>query len=254
MKTRFFTTILLAAALAALPFCSAVADSIQLVNGDHLNGKVISLNDKEVKLKSDVLGEISIQREKVLGITFGDQKSPPVRTAAPASTSGTPSVADSILKEFKANGVDPSQLNDLLEKAGVEQPGGISGARSDKARGDSPDDVLDQLRSGGVDKEMVKELKVKLPLLNLPGVGTYFDQTLSGLSSGNLDLQHLRKDAVTARDGLLDLKQDLGPSGAALDGYLRILNKFIDETAPPADEPADKPKEDSDATQDKGKT
>jgi hypothetical protein len=56
--------------------------------------------------------------------------------------------------------------------------------------------------------------------------------------TGKLNIQDVRKDAITARDGLLDLQKDLGPEGAALNGYLSILNKFIRETEPP---PATKP-------------
>ena len=66
----------------------------------------------------------------------------------------------------------------------------------------------------------------------------YFNDKVTGLASGRLNLQDIRKDAVKARDGLKDLQKDLGPDGRALEGYLSILNAFIDQTTPPKNEKA----------------
>jgi hypothetical protein len=102
----------------------------------------------------------------------------------------------------------------------------------------SSDDVLKELQGGGLNPQMIGELQAKFPLLNTPEAGQYFNDTVGGLMTGKLNIQDVRKDAITARDGLLDLQKDLGPEGAALNGYLSILNKFIRETEPP---PAAKP-------------
>jgi len=202
------------------------ADTVQLVNGDVLNGKVISLNEKEVKLSSDVLGEISVQREKVVAITLGDRK-PVARDTVSRPASSDKPTADDVLNQLKADGVDTKQLSGLLERAsasGVD----VNAGRNGKSVGD----VVKDIQTQGIDKKMIEELQGKLPLLSMPGVKGYFNKTLGGLSSGELNVSDIRKDAIKARDGLIDIKKDLGPSGVALDGYLRILNRFIDETEP----------------------
>jgi len=98
----------------------------------------------------------------------------------------------------------------------------------------NPDDVVEQLRTEGVDPALVNELKLRLPGFTSPPVQKYFNDTVDGLISGKITLGDIRNDAVKARDQLNDLKKDLGPDGAVLDGYLSILDGFIKETAPPS--------------------
>jgi len=203
------------------------ADSVQLVNGDVLNGKLISVSEKEVKLSSDVLGEISVQRDKVVVIMFGDRK-PAVPVVVSMPNRSDQPTADDVLNQLKADGVDTKQLSGLLERASVSGVDVKPEGQYDK----SVKDVVQDLQTQGIDKKMIEELQGKLPLLSMPGVKGYFNKTLGGLSSGELDVTDIRKDAIKARDGLIDIKKDLGPSGVALDGYLRILNRFIDETEP----------------------
>src|SRR2546423_13231087 len=57
--------------VSALP---VAADSVQLANGDVLNGRVLGLDDKQLRLESATLGQVSIPRVKVVSITLGDQK------------------------------------------------------------------------------------------------------------------------------------------------------------------------------------
>lgn len=190
------------------------ADTIELSNGDVVSGKVISLDGQHLVLQSELLGELKLAREKVSAIHLGDK---PViaRNAAsvvPAQAAATPALDPKVQKVL---GSVPSS-----------------------------DDVLKQLQGGGVNPQMIGELQTKFPLLNTPEAGQYFNDTLGGLMTGKLNIQDVRKDAITARDGLVDLQKDLGPEGAALNGYLSILNKFIRETepAPTAKPPAkDKP-------------
>jgi len=99
--------------------------------------------------------------------------------------------------------------------------------------GGTPEDVVEKLQAaGGIDPQELDRLMNKFPLLATPEVQQHFNRYLGGLTSGELDLADLRKDAVKARDELKDLKKDLGPYGGALDGYLSILESFIDETKP----------------------
>src|SRR5687768_9163868 len=50
-----------------------MADTIEMTNGDVLNGQVISLDGKELVLKSELLGELKLAREKVSAIHLGDK-------------------------------------------------------------------------------------------------------------------------------------------------------------------------------------
>jgi hypothetical protein len=180
-------------------------------NGDVLNGEVISLDGKQLVLKSELLGELKLAREKVSAIHLGD-KPLLARNAAAAvqQAAGKPAL-------------DPAVQNVLNSVP-------------------STDDVLKQLQGGGgINPQMIGELQAKFPLLNTPEAGEYFNDTLGGLMTGKLNIQDVRKDAITARDGLLDLQKELGPEGAALNGYMSILNKFIRETepAPSAKPPAE---------------
>lgn len=177
-------------------------DTIELTNGDVLNGEVISLDGKQLILKSDVLGEVKLDRSKVSAIHLGDK---PVlnRQTAPSPNPAPQKPA-----------LDP-QVQNALNAA------------------PSSEDVLKQLQGGGVNPQMIGALQSKFPLLNTPEASGYFNDTLSGLMSGKINIQDVRKDAVKARDQLKDLQDELGPDGAALNGYMSILNKFINETKPP---------------------
>jgi hypothetical protein len=178
-----------------------MADTIELTNGDVLNGQVVSLDGQQLVLKSETLGELKLAREKVSAIHLGDK---PVLTRN-AAVQQVPAAKPAL---------DPEVQNVLNAVP-------------------STDEVLKQLQGGGVNPQMIGELQTKFPLLNTPEAGQYFNDTLGGLMTGKLSIQDVRKDAIIARDGLVDLQKDLGPDGAALNGYLSILNKFIRETEPP---------------------
>jgi len=181
------------------------ADTIRLINGDSVSGEVVSLNAKELKLKSEILGEITIARSKIATIQFGDAPAPqPVAGAEAAPQYNIPKL--------------PAVTREQAQYSG---------------QGGSVEDAVKQLQNGGVDPEAVKQITRNLPGFASPEVQKYFNNTLGGLASGKLNVQDIRADAIRARDQLIDLKKDLGPEAAALDGYLGILNHFIAETEPP---------------------
>src|SRR5437867_4355836 len=60
------------AALALfLAACGACADQLEMLNGDHYVGKVLSLNTNTIVWQSDVLGTVKLPRNKVLSINLG---------------------------------------------------------------------------------------------------------------------------------------------------------------------------------------
>ena len=199
-----FSSFAIVLGLAAHFVSPSRADVIEMVNGDVLNGKVVSLDQAHLVLKSELLGELKLEREKVSAIHLGEN--PVIAPKAPAA---------------QKPALDP-EVKQALDAV------------------PSSDEVLRQLQAGmPLNPQMIGELQTKFPLLNTPEASQYFNDTLGGLMTGRLNIQNVRKDAILARDGLRDLQKDLGPEGAALNGYMSILNKFINETAPPAgDQPA----------------
>ncbi len=66
---RFSLAVGVALAIAG----STRADSVQLTNGDLLNGEVVSLDARELKLKSEIHGQMIIARGKVAAVAFGEK-------------------------------------------------------------------------------------------------------------------------------------------------------------------------------------
>lgn len=197
-------------ALSLIAVAVASAEEVQLVNGDRITGNVVSLTAKSLTLKSEVLGEIVIPRNKVGTIYLGDVK-PPVQTA-PA-----------IRQQPQAAAKSPEDI--IGQLTGRAVPG---------VNGPSPNDIVQQLQGGGtIDPKDLQDVQQAFPLLAAPEAQAYFNDMVGGLMTGRKNLGDLRKDAITSRDMLKDLQKDLGPDGAALNGYLSILNRFIDETEPP---------------------
>jgi hypothetical protein len=62
--------------VAWLLFCTLLtaslhADQVQMLNGDHYAGKILSLNSNSIVFESDVLGKVTLPREKVASMNFG---------------------------------------------------------------------------------------------------------------------------------------------------------------------------------------
>jgi len=173
-------------ALAVLP---AAADSVQLANGDVLNGRVLGLDDKNLRLESETLGQVNIPRGKIVSITLGNHKA-----AGPASAATPRSAADL-----------------------------------------SPEEVLKQFKTTGVNPKDLKDIKKMLPLLATPEASRYFDDTVKGLLGGTKSMGDLRKEAIRARAELKKATKGLGPDvEAGVAPYLQILDSFIRETQPAA--------------------
>lgn len=218
-------TVLCGLVLSLLGGLSALrADSIQLVNGDVIQGDVKSLDDKHVVLSSEILGELRIDRSKLQAIQFGEGRPAfaPLQAQAQPTTGEAPAASSAV----PAPGKPASTPEELFE-----QLTGRSVPRADET-GQSVQDVIRQLQSGGLSGNVMKEVQGAFPLLAVPEVQQHFQSTLKGLMTGQVGIEDIRKQAIEARDSLLELKEDLGPSGAALNGYLTILEGFINETQP----------------------
>jgi hypothetical protein len=211
----------------------ASADEVQLSNGDHLNGKVISLDEKVLLLKSDVLGEVKLAREKVVSIQLGERPAS-VRYVPVPEFSTPPAIPPSLAPRSGAENSNlppesKTQLPGVLPKAPAENQ---KPANTET----SVQDVLKQLKKGGLEKS-VQQVEGEFPLLAVPEVKEYFDTTLKGLITGEVSVDNLRKQALDVRKQVKELEKELGPEGVdALKPYMSILDKFIRES-----EPAKKP-------------
>ena len=200
--------------LVSLGAVALYADTVELANGDQLNGKVVSLGEKEVVLQSEWLGELRIAREKVATISFGARKPQAMLPASgDASTAGP---------KAKLSADGHVQAPTLPKEPTVE-------------------DILQQLKKG-VSLADMKTLEGEFPLLQTPEVKEYFNKTVTGLMKGEISIDNLRQQALDARKQVRDLEKELGPVGVeALKPYTSILDKFIRESESPSKEKANPP-------------
>jgi hypothetical protein len=165
-------------------------------NGDRYQGKVVSLTADSLVLQSEVLGKVTVPRAKVAHIALG--QTPPANAARPAaSTNGTRTAAP----------VAAANLNPQLAVS------------------------LPKLNAG---TNLIEQVRSQLLAEAGPEVNGKFDEMVSGLMNGTLNVDDIRAQAKSAADQVRSLKRQLGPdAGDALDGYLEILDGFLSQTAPP---------------------
>jgi hypothetical protein len=171
------------------------ADILELVNGDHYSGTVISMTPTNVEFRSDIQGLVKIPRDKVAGMSFRPTVvakpiarpatvPPPAPAAASATASNTPSSA-----------------------------------------------VIEQMRQQGVDPKMMDQIQKQLMGTSTPETTKMFNEMVGGLTSGSLSVQDIRSQAQKAIKDIQSAKKDLGgESSELLDGYAAILQSFINET------------------------
>jgi hypothetical protein len=102
-------------------------------------------------------------------------------------------------------------------------------------------DIVRQLRASGLSPENIAELQKAMPMLKDPGAKRYFDNTVQGLVEGKVNVDDIRKEAIRARDEYRKSVKGLGPEAEkalnqALGGYLEILDRFIQEAEPKANQ------------------
>ena len=204
--------------LAILSFSMiASADQVELSNGDTISGKVVSLNATHLVLKSELLGDVTLARENVAAVYLGEKRpAPKAASPEPAASAAAAPAADDF-------------INKLLGRkmADAKTPPAAKGAAAA-----TPQELIDKLQRGELDAGSLAEVQKMFPLLATKEAGGYFNETLSGLITGKLGIQDIRKEAIKARDGIMELKKDIGRDADALSPYLGILEKFIKETEP----------------------
>jgi hypothetical protein len=171
------------------------ADLVECINGDHYNGKVMTVDESFVKLQSEITGVLTLPREKVSSIHFG------------AQPKGIPTVG-------KTNRIAaPGEILQRVEK----EPGATAGESK-----------------SSIDPKAIQQVENEFLAGATPEAQAMFRDTVQGFMSGKLSLQDLRGQASSALKQLQDLEKDLGEDDATslLGGYAGILEIFLKETSP----------------------
>ena len=169
------------------------ADQLQMQNGDHYNGKILSVTPSSVVLQSDVLGKITLPRNKVSVLTIGEATATnavPAIASAPALPAPSPAIA---------------------------------GTNADLAAA---------FRNLGGNTNFIQQVREQMLAGTSPEANQKYDELVGGLLSGKLNMNDLRNEAKSSIAQINQMKHELGPEADdALDSYLSILESFVNETA-----------------------
>ncbi len=188
-------------------FCAAIvlflapiwmhADEVNMLNGERYLGEVLSLDTNTLVLRSDVLGKVRLPRGKIAFVTFGSLAATNVARVVP------PRVAAPL----------PAASSAALTNATT--------------------DLAASLRGLGANTNFIQQVQAQFLADAGPQANQKFNEMVAGMMSGKITVNDIRTEAKSAADQLRELKRDLGDdAGGALDGYLFILEHFLQETAP----------------------
>jgi hypothetical protein len=182
---------------------SAKADLLELTNGDHYRGVVVSMTRSNLQFQSEIQGLVTLPRDKVAQITFREAVvSHPVATATNAA---------------------PRIVGAPLILSGPDNP----------AQHNSAEAVANQMRQQGVDPKLVNQIQEQIFGKANPEAAQKFNETMDGFLSGKISVQDIRGQAIDSIKQIKEARQALGnDAGDMLDGYLSILEKFVQETGP----------------------
>lgn len=174
------------------------ADQVEMQNGDHYAGKVLSMTADTVVLQSEVLGKIVLPRVKVAKINLGASA-----VAAPSTT---------------ARSTNRAAAASILVT-------------------NSNPDIAAALHNLGADTNFIEQVRKQFLSDAGPAANNKYDELVAGLFSGKFDMNSLRAQAKEAADQIRALKKQGGDVGEPLDSYLAILDNFLRQSAtasPPA--------------------
>lgn len=197
MKIKLLTVI---SGMCFLFASGSKADELDMQNGDRYFGKVVSVSPDAVIMNSEILGKITVPRNKVSCLAFGTNtitlKSIINTNTTQAGNNTTTSITNTFLKI-----------------------------------GDPHQDLAAAFHSLGAGTNFIRQIRDQL-LAGSPEANSKYDQMINDLLSGRLDMNGLRRQAQASADQIHELKRELGSdAGDSLDGYLQVLEQFLNETA-----------------------
>jgi hypothetical protein len=170
-------------------------DTVEMTNGDHYSGTVLSVSLANVSLRSEVQGLIVLPREKVATIAFSQSNAP---------ANGT-------------NGVPTKLLSNGRLPAVPAAPAPVTKTMSASTHSNLVGQVQSEwLASAG------------------PEATQKFNEMAANLSTGKLTVPEIRRQAQETLTAVEAAKQDFGPEmDDLLESYLSILRAFLQETGTP---------------------
>ena len=187
------------------------ADLVEMQNGDRYSGKVLSVSADTVVLESEVLGIINVPRKKVATLMIG-------------ANAATPNTATNIARVSVSTNLPAAVPAAALANTNV--------------------DLSAAFRNLGANTNFIGQIRQQMLAGNSEAASNY-DELVSGLMTGKLNMDDLRREAKSSADQLRELKRDLGPdAGDSIDAYLSVLDNFLKETAaePASATPTPQPK------------
>jgi hypothetical protein len=173
------------------------ADLVEMQNGDRYFGRVLSVSADTVVLESEVLGKINVPRKKVATLMIG-------------ANAATPNTATNIARV----------------SASTNLPAAVPAA----ALANTNVDLSAAFRNLGANTNFIGQIRQQMLAGNSEAASNY-DKLVSGLMTGKLNLDDLRREAKSSADQLRELKRDLGPdAGDSINAYLSVLDNFLKET------------------------
>jgi len=173
------------------------ADQVEMLNGDRLSGKVLFVTAETVVLQSDVLGRLNVPRQKIATVAFGTNTAPDMAT-----------ITNTRISQQTASQSGNSPITLLNTNAALSASFGGPGADTNVIG-----QVREQMLSGN------------------PAAAAKFDELANGLMSGKLTMEDLRREAEASADELREIKREDPEAAASLDGYLQVLDNFLNESA-----------------------
>ncbi|MDB6020103.1 MAG: hypothetical protein JWR19_4592 [Pedosphaera sp.] len=213
--------VLAGAILLLLTGSVARADMLELTNGDHYSGTVISVSPTTVEFQSEVQGRIKIPREKVAAIPLHETSASRAAAQAPVTPQPAAVVGSPAAKPAPATPASAAVATAIPAKPA--------------------DSVIQQLRQQGIDPNMMNQIQQQLMGKSSPEATRMFNDTVGGLKSGSLNVSDIRNQARSAIKDIQNAKKELGDDADAnelLNGYMGILEKFIQESDAPTAAPA----------------
>ena len=200
------TMSLLACAVCAPPLV-ARADVLELTNGDHYTGTIISVTRTNVEFKSEIQGLLKLPRDKVAVMTLQN----------PSTAKPMPAVIQPV-----------SSAPTLVQSNSPSLPAGQETA------------MVEQMRKQGVDPKIVSQVQEQILGKSSPEATQKFNELLNGYMTGKISVDDIRNQARNAVQDIQNVKKELGggEAGEMLDGYLAILQQFLRESDPPASAPS----------------
>ena len=234
--------------LFALPL---PAEEVRFQNGDHYAGQVLSLNTNTLVLQSALMGNLSLPRSRVTAIMLAPAADGELTPATNRNDEVRMRNGDCLGgRVLSLNSNSLLFLSPILGKVSLPRcevafialkplTTNKNAPALSNTNLDAPPlpagDLATVLSQYDPNSGTVQDLKSQL-LSNAGPVATQkFNEMLAGLMSGKMTVDDIRSQAQSVSAQARALKRDLGadPAAEALDGYLDILDRFLQQTTPP---------------------